>query len=271
MGVADRTPPDGPPPDRASPDGRPDGRPDEWPDGRPDEWPDGWTVTHVPVTGSTNDDLQAAAATGAPDRSVLVADHQTAGRGRLDRRWEAPPGVNLLVSILFRTVPSPPSILTQRVGLAAIDACRDAAAVDAVLKWPNDLLVGDRKLAGILAQRADDGSIVVGLGLNVGWAPDGAVSLHSAAPSGREPAPLDVLVALLTAFDALPADIHDRYRGALNTLGRRVEVQVPGRRIDGRAVDVDGDGRLVVVDTCGLTHRLDVGDVVHVRDAGPPG
>ena len=106
----------------------------------------------------------AAAASGAPDRSVLVADHQTAGRGRLDRRWDAPPGANLLVSILFRTVPSPASALTQRVGLAAIDACRAAAGVEAVLKWPNDLLLDDRKLAGILAQRAADGSIVVGLG-----------------------------------------------------------------------------------------------------------
>ncbi len=79
-----------------------------------------------------------------------------------------------------------------------------------------------------------------------------------------------MLAALLTAFDALPEDIGARYRAALATLGRRVEVQVPGGRIDGRAVDIDGDGRLVVVDTCGLTHRLDVGDVVHVRDAGPP-
>jgi BirA family biotin operon repressor/biotin-[acetyl-CoA-carboxylase] ligase len=259
MGVGDRTPPDGAPSDRA------------WRDAWHDSWPDGWHVTHVPVTASTNDDLLAAAARGAPDRSVLVADHQTAGRGRLDRRWEAPPGVNLLVSILFRTVPSPASTLTQRTGLAAIDACRVTAGVDAVLKWPNDLLVGDRKLAGILAQRAADGSIVVGLGLNVGWAPAGATALHDASAPGDGPMPRDVLQALLAAFDALPDDIGDRYRAALATLGRRVEIQVPGSRIDGRAVGVDGDGRLVVVDTCGLTHHLDVGDVVHVRDAGPPG
>ena len=225
---------------------------------RDEPWPAGWTVSHVSVTGSTNDDLLAAAATGAPDRSVLVADHQTAGRGRLDRRWNAPPGVNLLVSILFRTVPTPASVLTQRVGLAAIDACLVAAGVEAVLKWPNDLLVDDRKLAGILAQRAADGSIVVGLGLNVGWAPDGAASLHDAASlhgaaSASAPTPLDLLAALLTAFDALPDDIGARYRAALATLGRRVDVQVPGGRIDGRAVDIDGDGRLVVVDTCGLT------------------
>ena len=240
-------------------------------------WPEGWSVRHVTETGSTNDDLLMAAAGGAPDRSVLLTDHQTAGRGRLDRRWEAPPGVNLLVSMLFRTVPPRASTLTQRVGLAAVDACRATAGVDVVLKWPNDLLVGDRKLAGILAQQAADGSIVVGLGLNVGWAPDGAVSLRSAVSSGSSgsgvdvPTPHDLLAALLTAFDALPEDIGARYRAALSTLGRRVEVQVPGGRIDGRAVDIDEAGRLVVVDARGLTHHLDVGDVVHVRDAGPPG
>jgi BirA family biotin operon repressor/biotin-[acetyl-CoA-carboxylase] ligase len=180
------------------------------------------------------------------------------------------------VSILFRTVPTSASELTQRVALAAVDACRSAAGVEAQLKWPNDVLVGDRKLAGILAQRAADGSIVVGLGLNVGWAPDGAASLRDAAssagaqPAAGVPTPLALLAALLTAFDALPRDIGYRYRAALATLGRRVEVQVPGGRIDGRAVDIDHDGRLVVVDADGLTHRLDVGDVVHVRDAGPP-
>jgi BirA family biotin operon repressor/biotin-[acetyl-CoA-carboxylase] ligase len=241
---------------------------DRTPPGSP--WPSGWSVSHVAVTGSTNADLLAAAADGEPDRSVVVADHQTAGRGRLDRRWDAPPGVNLLVSILFRTVPPAASTLTQRVGLAAVEACRVLAGIEVTLKWPNDLLVGDRKLAGILAQRAADGSIVVGLGLNVGWAPDGAVSLYSASSSAGDPTPLDVLAAILTAFDSLPDDIGDRYRAALATLGRRVEVQVPAGRIDGRAVDVGDDGRLVVVDTCGLTHRLDVGDVVHVRDAGPP-
>jgi BirA family biotin operon repressor/biotin-[acetyl-CoA-carboxylase] ligase len=98
----------------------------------------------------------------------------------------------------------------------------------------------------------------------------GAASLHSVVSRSGEPTPLDMLAALLTAFDSLPEDAGDRYRAALATLGRRVDVQVPGGRIDGRAVDIDGDGRLLVIDSCGLTHRLDVGDVVHVRDAGPP-
>src|SRR5215213_8744390 len=114
------------------------------------QWPAGWHVEVVSQTGSTNADLLAAAQRGAPDRSVLVTAHQTAGRGRLDRRWDAPPGTNLLVSILFHEVPVHPSELTRRVALAAVGASREVAGVDVRLKWPNDLLVGERKLAGIL-------------------------------------------------------------------------------------------------------------------------
>src|SRR5689334_20618817 len=94
----------------------------------------GWTVEHVAETGSTNADLLATAA-ARPDRSVLVAAHQTAGRGRLDRRWEAPAGANLLVSILFHDVPPHPGELTRRVALAAVAASRTVAGVDVVLKW----------------------------------------------------------------------------------------------------------------------------------------
>jgi BirA family biotin operon repressor/biotin-[acetyl-CoA-carboxylase] ligase len=192
--------------------------------------PAGWTVEHVAETGSTNADLLATAA-ARPDRSVLVADHQTAGRGRLDRRWEAPAGANLLVSILFHTVPAHPSELTRRVALAAVDACRDVAGVDVTLKWPNDLLVGEAKLAGILAERNAAGSVVVGMGLNVGWAPEGAARL---AGSGRTVRPTDVLAALLAAYDALPEDGHERYRAALGTLGRRVRIELPSGFLEAR-------------------------------------
>jgi BirA family biotin operon repressor/biotin-[acetyl-CoA-carboxylase] ligase len=190
---------------------------------------------------------------------VLVTDHQTAGRGRLDRRWDAPPGENLLVSMLFRDVPDPPGSLTHRVGLAVVDAVRDIAGGDVALKWPNDVLLGDRKLAGILAQRAADGPVVVGLGLNVGWAPDGAASLGAAVT------PAAVLARVLAAYDALPADVTDRYRDALSTLGAAVRVELPTGSIEGRAVGVEPDGRLVVLDACAVTHRVDVGDVVHLR------
>ena len=115
----------------------------------------------VAETGSTNADLLALCST-LPDRTVLRADHQTAGRGRLDRRWDAPPGSNLLVSLLFREVPADPGELMRRVALAAVDApCARSSAGSAASKWPNDVLLDGRKLAGILAQRAADGSVVV--------------------------------------------------------------------------------------------------------------
>ena len=99
----------------------------------------------------------------------------------------------------------------------------------------------------------------MGLGLNVGWAPDGAARL------GNGIEPLDVLAALLDAYDALPADVGERYRQHLATLGRHVHVELPDGVLDGTATDVEPDGRLVVVDACGVTHRVDAGDVIHVR------
>jgi BirA family biotin operon repressor/biotin-[acetyl-CoA-carboxylase] ligase len=216
----------------------------------------------VAETGSTNADLLRAAADGAADRTVLAARHQTAGRGRLDRRWDAPAGANLLVSLLLRDVPEWPHVLTQRVGLAAITACARVAGVRPVLKWPNDLLVGDAKLAGILAQAdlaATPPAVVVGIGLNVGWAPEGSARLGDGID------PLDVLAALLQAYDELPADVAPSYREHLGTIGRRVRVELPDGMVEGRAVDVEPDGRLVVVDDCAVTHRLAAGDVVHLR------
>ncbi len=192
---------------------------------------------------------------------MLRTDHQVAGRGRLDRRWDAPPRANLLVSILFRDVPEHPGELTRRVGLAALDACTACAGVVPALKWPNDLVLGDRKLGGILAQRSPSGPVVVGLGLNVGWAPSEAARLGDAI------SPRHVLAALLAAYDALPTDVDARYRERLSTLGRRVRVELPNSEIHGTAIDVERDGRLVVLDTCGVTQRLDVGDVVHLRPA----
>lgn len=221
-------------------------------------------------TGSTNADLLAAASAGASDRTVLATDHQTAGRGRLDRRWEAPPAANLLVSILFRDVPAVPGELTRRVGLAAALACGEVASVDVRLKWPNDLLLDGSKLGGILAQRSPGGEVVVGLGLNVGWAPAGAACLGVHAPTTVVDPPT-VLAALLEAYDRLPDDIGGAYRDHLDTLGRRVRVELPGAAADlvGRAVAIDDDGRLVVLDDCAITHHLDVGDVVHVRPSDP--
>lgn len=196
---------------------------------------------------------------------MLVADHQSAGRGRLDRSWTAPPGANLLVSVLFRDVPPDPGELTRRMGLAAVDAVFATTGRRATLKWPNDVLLDDLKLGGILAQRAESGAVVVGLGLNVGWSPDGAVDLSDDAPDLQ---PAQVLRALLVAFDGLPADVTDRYRSSLATIGRRVRIELPAGELVGVATDVDADGRLVLLDDCALTHRVAVGDIVHLRSDG---
>ena len=241
-----------------------------------------WTLRDVAETGSTNADLLAAAASGAPDLLVLRTDHQTAGRGRLGRSWEAPPGTNLLVSILFRSATGPVHRLTQLVGSACVLVLREEHGVDATLKWPNDVVVagsdGERKLAGILAQAssAEDGlDVVVGMGVNVGWAPPPEVApatcvANEIAGGRRVPAPHELLLSVLDRFDRLDAMSSEEsfatYKGLLSTIGRGVRCEMPdGTHIDGRAVDVEHDGRLQVLDECAVTHRIDTADVVHLR------
>ena len=235
-----------------------------------------WVLHHVATTGSTNADLWAMAEAGAPDRTALRADHQTSGKGRLDRRWEAPAGENLLLSLLFREIPEDPGTLVHAVAVAASRACEAVAGVDATLKWPNDLLGADgtRKMAGILAQAGPiSGSrpsfVIVGLGLNVNWSPDDATSLSGEA-GGRPVIVGDVCRAVLEQLDDVmtwsATRLHDEYRRRLGTLGREVRVEVNAEEtVEGRALDVETDGRLVVLDRCGVTHRFAVGDVVHVR------
>jgi len=230
-------------------------------------------VWEVVETGSTNADLLMWADAGiAPDRSVLWADHQTTGRGRLDRRWDAPSGASLLASILFLEPPSVPTKLTQAVGRAALDAIETVAGRDLTgrlaLKWPNDLSLDGRKLSGVLAQRSvDTGAVVVGLGLNVVWAPDGAASL--AGDLGLAVAPDALLDALLRHLDGLleAPDLVERYRARLATLGAQVRVELPGGGVlVGVATDIDADGRLLVDDGTAVV-ALDVGDIVHLRPA----
>lgn len=235
-----------------------------------------WILHHVAATGSTNADLWTMAEAGAADRTALRADHQTSGKGRLDRRWEAPPGENLLLSLLFRRIPDDPGALVHAVAVAAARACEAVAGVEVALKWPNDLLGADgtRKMAGILAQAGpvSDGRpafVIVGLGLNVNWAPDDATSLSHEA-SGRLFDVGRVCRALLEQLDHVmtwsAVQLHEEYRRRLGTLGREVRVQVTDdEAVEGRALDVESDGRLVVLDRCGVTHRFAVGDVVHVR------
>ena len=235
-------------------------------------------VRWVDETDSTNSRLLEEARAGAPEGVVLVADHQTAGRGRLGRRWEAPPGSSLLVSLLLR-----PTVAIERVhlvtmaaGLAASDACEAVAGLRPGLKWPNDLVVDDAKLAGLLAESVVEGdalrALVVGMGLNITAAPaEGATALarHAGAAVDRR-ALLDAwLVRLDARLDALDGVLAD-YRPRCATLGREVRVERPaGAVLVGTAADVTDAGHLVV-DTGPARVEVTVGDVVHVR-ASPGG
>lgn len=232
----------------------------------------------VAETGSTNADLLAAIERGESwDRSVLRTEHQTAGRGRMDRRWDAPPGTNLLASLCFADVPAAPIELTHAVGVAAVravdrvraNAPGEAAGPAAGLKWPNDVLLGDAKLAGVLAQRSTRGPVIVGIGLNVGWAPEDAACL--VRDLGVETSPAAVLDLLLSELDEhLGLDVatrRERYVARLHTLGRTVRIQRPvGDDLVGVAEDVDESGRLVVrAAESGGVQTIDVGDIVHLR------
>jgi BirA family biotin operon repressor/biotin-[acetyl-CoA-carboxylase] ligase len=242
----------------------------------------------VARTGSTNADLAAAAQAGAPDRSVLVAELQEAGRGRLDRRWVSPPGAGLTLSVLLRPVGVPPvraGWLPLLAGLSLLRTVRELApGVTAALKWPNDLLLGPQgaKAAGLLAETPAPGAVVLGIGLNVRTRPDQLPEGVAATSLLAEGADLDrgeVLVALLrqlladeAAWRAAGGDpeasgLRADYRAGCATLGVRVRIELPGGPLTGTALDVDAGGRLLVRDDGGGTRAIAAGDVVHVRPA----
>jgi BirA family biotin operon repressor/biotin-[acetyl-CoA-carboxylase] ligase len=228
-----------------------------------------WDLREVTETGSTNTDLLRSAEAGEIGYgTVLRTDHQTAGRGRLDRRWDAPPGTNLLASMYLDVAQSRAVDLMHRVGLAIVGAVTEFESTDSMLglKWPNDVLLHGTKLAGVLAQGSTSApGVVVGFGVNVGWAPPGAARVHELDTSVT---PALLLERVLLAFDALPDDISTSYRARLQTLGRRVRVELPGAvNVFGQAIDVDADGRLMVRLDDGQIRAFDVGDVVHLRPA----
>jgi BirA family biotin operon repressor/biotin-[acetyl-CoA-carboxylase] ligase len=246
-------------------------------------------VDIVERTGSTNADLLAAAAAGAPDRTVLVAEHQEAGRGRLARSWVSPPGSGLTVSVLLRpegVSASKLGWLTLLAGLATYDAVHGLTTVPCGLKWPNDLLLGpaQRKVAGILAEVADPQrpAVVVGIGLNVAAAPADQPGATSLAAEGVEVGQTEALIAVLTtlarreaAWRAKRGDpdatrVRADYRAACLSLGAPVRVELPGGTIHtGIAEDVDTDGRLLLLDPAGHRRAVAAGDVVHLRSVGP--
>ncbi len=235
----------------------------------------------VPEIGSTNAALLATAAEDAPEGTVLAAEHQVTGRGRLDRVWTSPPGAGVTVSFLLR--PDVPGArrgwLPLLTGVALAEAVGEVPGVRTSLKWPNDLLAaGGAKLAGILAE-VGSGAVVVGVGLNVSTRadelPDTGTSL--ALEAGRPVDRAAVLLQFLRTFerrylawaqalgDPVSSGLARDYLAWCSTVGADVVVTLPdGSALEGVAESVDWDGRLVVRTPQG-TVELASGDVRHLR------
>lgn len=250
--------------------------------------PDGlWTSLEVVgTTGSTNSDLAARAAR-LPEGAVLVAEEQSAGRGRLDRTWVAPARSGLFFSVLLKPGPHVPQErwgwLTLLAGVATATGLSRAAGVDTALKWPNDLLVTvdgeERKTGGILAERVADG-VVLGIGLNVTLTEDelpvdsaGSLMLAKASVTDRDPLLRAVLRSLEQWYgswraaggDPAASGLQETYAAGCATLGKHVRAELPGgRTLTGTAEAVDADGRLVVR-TADDEREVGAGDIVHLR------
>ncbi|MFM9448224.1 biotin--[acetyl-CoA-carboxylase] ligase [Streptomyces acidiscabies] len=246
-------------------------------------------VRVVRQTGSTNTDLASAAGTTA-EGTVLVAEEQTAARGRLDRRWTAPPRSGLFFSVLLRPSQVPVhrwGWLPLLTGVAVATGLARSAGVDTSLKWPNDLLVKvageERKAGGILAERAGTDAVVIGVGINVTLKADelpvpqaGSLALAGSVSTDRDPLLRAVLRSLEEWYgtwrdaegDPLASGLQETYAAGCATLGRTVRAELPGERsVVGEAVAVDGDGRLVLATEEGVREPVGAGDIVHLRPA----
>lgn len=246
-------------------------------------------VRVVAETASTNADVASAARGGAPEGLVVIAERQTHGRGRMDREWISPARAGLAVSLLLR--PGDHEVAVERygwlpllAGVALVDAVARVTGLNAELKWPNDLLIDQRKCAGILAESVPAGgqppAVVLGIGLNVSLRADELPNpdATSLLLSGAKTADRDPLVrALLRAVeqwyrtwtgvagDAGSSGLLAAYRGCCATIGRQVRVDMPGgSALVAEAVDVDGAGRLMLVGPNGA-QSVAAGDVVHLR------
>jgi BirA family transcriptional regulator, biotin operon repressor / biotin---[acetyl-CoA-carboxylase] ligase len=243
-----------------------------------------WTSLEVvAVTGSTNADLIRR---GGPEGQVLVAESQVAGRGRMGRSWVSAAGASLTFSVLLRPVSVPASRrgwLPLLTGVSVASAVRDVSGVPSVLKWPNDVLVGSRKLAGILAEQSGD-AVVIGIGLNVATPADALPVSPAGLPAtsllveGASVSREAVLAGILRELGRRYAAFRDdpdpartglvaEYRALCATLGRSVRVELPGGHVlAGVAEDIDADGRLLVAAPGDEPPApVAAGDVIHVR------
>ncbi|MDX6200100.1 MAG: BirA family transcriptional regulator [Actinomycetota bacterium] len=233
---------------------------------------DGWRVEVLERAGSTNAVVAHRAAAQEPAGLVVAAERQLSGRGRLDRSWVSPPRAGLTFSVLLR--PDLPAAqwawLPLLAGVAVAQALCAQTGLDVALKWPNDVLIGGRKVAGLLAETVPPDGLVVGIGLNVTTTRaelpyDGATSLRleDAATTDRD----TLLRAILRELTNVLSDVdagRTAYRELCTTIGELVRLELPSGSVEGPADAIDDDGRLVVGGTA-----YSVGDVVHLRPVHP--
>jgi BirA family transcriptional regulator, biotin operon repressor / biotin---[acetyl-CoA-carboxylase] ligase len=236
-------------------------------------------VHHFETLGSTNDLAKELAAQGAPEGTVVVAEAQTGGRGRLGREWNSPPGVGLYVSLVLRP-PLPPMELPQitlTTSVAVVRAIRRVAGVAPGIKWPNDLLFNGKKLGGILTEMETESDrirhVVVGLGLNVnnpGFPPELAATATSLTlAAGGAFSRVQLLKAWLEEFEELYErflnqgfpEILEEWKCCAVTLGKMVTVRQGPREISGQALDVAPDGALLLRTASGETVRVTSGEI----------
>ena len=246
-------------------------------DGRWAPWP---TPVVIETTTSTMTEVADLAAAGAAEGTVVIAEEQTAGRGRVGRTWESPRSAGLWLSILLRPEKSASALgwLPLLTGVAAVNALRPLTNTPLRLKWPNDIVVdeGSRllKLGGILAERLADGAVIVGIGVDVDQTaselPESGTSLRLlGSHASREQA----LVALLGEFAAayrawaVGSSVTPAYEALCLTLGSVVRVQRADGVLVGRARGLGPNGELLVADDAGATHSVSAGDVLLLRPA----
>jgi BirA family biotin operon repressor/biotin-[acetyl-CoA-carboxylase] ligase len=236
-----------------------------------------WRIEHFDELDSTNTYVKGRA--DEPEGLVAVADFQTSGRGRMDRRWVAPARSSLLCSILLTPglEPDQLQLVVALVALSARSALARLSGLRVALKWPNDLVVGGDKVAGLLAEivsRGHELRVVVGIGVNLTYeGPEDVAATSVVAQTGLTIAPralLDILLEEIDVRRALLDDVvgrlalREEYVGALATIGRHVRVERVDETLWGVALGVDEEGRLLV-EIEGAVRTFSVGDVVHVR------
>jgi BirA family biotin operon repressor/biotin-[acetyl-CoA-carboxylase] ligase len=229
---------------------------------------------------STNTVARALADQGSPEGTVVAAEEQTSGRGRLGRGWVSPPGANLLFSLLLRPSLEPENvfILTMILALASIDAIKELTHLNCLIKWPNDLYLKRKKLAGILTEFSVRGKsvehVILGLGLNVHWHPDSGTNVARQATSlfretGLKTDRSELLVRIIKAFEDYYGHVkqgkNDSYYKRWNklclVLGKQVVIESSQGEIHGVALEIDRQGALMIRDHKGTEQRITSGDV----------